>query len=100
LAAADQLIYHSEIGGDRIVFKVSHDEVLLRDAAKVMAKGCSNELLLEVDESVRDQFFHVLKRLKDVAGKSELEELKVVQQIADSLSDKNVKGGGKWWAKE
>ena len=54
---------------------------------------------MEADEIVRDQFFAVFRALKELVGKEEFEELKVLQTLSDSISSEQKKGSERWWSK-
>jgi len=76
---------------------IGHDESYLQKSARLMAKGAYNDILLESNEDVRNQFYNVFKLLKETAGEKELEDLKVLQTLMDSSSKQKQNGADKWW---
>jgi len=76
---------------------IGHDESYLQKSARLMAKGAYNNILLESNEDVRNQFYNVFKLLKETAGEKELEDLKVLQTLMDSASKQKQNGADKWW---
>lgn len=99
-ARSQQLIYLSCL---KAILKTpslfGHDKNLASEAAKVLAAGCGQNTLMEADEIVRDQFFAVFRALKELVGKEEFEELKVLQTLSDSISSEQKKGSERWWSK-
>lgn len=76
---------------------IGHNEEYLRKAAKLMAKGAYNNILLQANEDVREQFYKVYQKLKETAGDKELEDLKVLQTLMDSSSKAKKTGADLWW---
>ena len=98
LARTCQLIFISEQGGGAPEIHIyGHDEDSLRAAVKTMTMGCGVELVLTSNRDVRDQFLDTYSRIKKLAGKAELDELKLLGNFADSISDKSSKGNDLWW---
>ena len=93
LARADQLIYVSRMSKGGLG---GHDEDILRHAALVVGRVCRQDSLFGADERVREQFLHTFRDMKRVAAATELEDLKMLQTLADTLSDEK-KGPGAWW---
>ena len=99
MARTQQLIYISVLKAPLKTPSFGRDKNLAREAAKVLAAGCGQNTLMEADEIVRDQFFAVFRALKELVGKEEFEELKVLQTLSDSISSEQKKGSERWWSK-
>jgi len=59
--------------------------------------GTSQGILLETQEEVRMQFLNVWNVFKAMAGNAELEEIKVLQTLGESLAIERRLGASKWW---
>ena len=86
LARSEQLIHLADLKAP--IF--GHDKDILAKSARVMTRACVKESLFDADECVRDQFLRVFKLLKGMAGKEELDELKMLQTLSDSIVSKNL----------
>ena len=73
---------------------VGHDEDIVAEAVVLM--NVDGNFLLTANENVRLQFMDVLKQVKDLAGKAEYEQLKVLQSLAKKVSNDDDKGAKKW----
>ncbi len=76
---------------------IGHNEEYLREAVKTMARGVYKDLLLQSHQDVREQFVDVSHKLKQIAGDKELEDLKVIQTLADTASKAKKTGADLWW---
>ncbi len=92
LANADRLICISN--AENIL---GHNKSYLRDAAKTLANGAYEDILLESSQDVRDQFLDVYSALKATAGSTEFKDLKVLQTLSNSVSKDKKTGADLWW---
>ena len=101
LAKAEQLIFISKKESPNALLPFGHSKERLREAAMAISRsvGSATGILLETHEEVRLQFFTVWKSMRETARKEELEELKVIQTLSDSLSTEKLSGANKWWPK-
>jgi hypothetical protein len=76
---------------------IGHNEKYLGKAVRSIAKGAYKDILLESNEDVREQFYTVFQKLKDIAGEKEWEDLKVLQTLMDSSSNDKKTGSDRWW---
>ncbi|MCX8163731.1 MAG: hypothetical protein N3D10_04245, partial [Candidatus Micrarchaeota archaeon] len=94
IARTEQLIF---LSSNASILSIGHNKELLAEAVKTLAQGVSKDLILQAEQDVRQQFFYVIKKIKDLAGTAEFEELKTLQSLVDKISDKKVLGGSSWW---
>jgi len=96
LARTMQLLF---IADNENPFAVSHSAERLKEAGRVLAcgVGTSQGILLETQEEVRMQFLNVWNVFKAMAGNAELEEIKVLQTLGESLAIERRLGASKWW---
>ena len=73
------------------------DKNRINEIAKQFNLAAEKELIMQADESVRDQYVLVYKKCKDTFGESELEEMRAIQSISDTI-EKNKSGSDNWWA--
>lgn len=90
LAYADYYIY---LANDHWF---GHDDEL-KKAAKSISHGAYKDIILQANEDVRDQFYEVYSKLKEVAGSKEWEDLKVLQTLSNTMSVKKKTGINLWW---
>ena len=101
LAKAEQLIFISKKESPQAPLPIGHSKERLREAATTISRavGSATGILLETHEEVRLQFFTVWKSMRETADKEELEELKVLQTLSDTLPAERQSGADKWWQK-
>jgi len=90
LAYADYYIYLA----DNHWF--GHDNEL-KKSVKAISHGAYKDIILQANEDVRDQFYEVYSKLKEVAGSKEWEDLKVLQTLSNTMSVKKKTGIDLWW---
>jgi hypothetical protein len=83
LARAEQQIFLAE--NTSSLFS-SYSPEILQQAVKTLAKTDHQNILFEADSEVREQFFRVYGLFQNLAkGEIQMEELFIVQKIADKL---------------
>ena len=94
LARARQLTH---IAINSSILKLSHSTEALKEAAMVLNLGAYGSILVQCQQDVKLQFVGVWKVMKQTAGTAEMEELKVIQSYADTISQDKPTGGDAWW---
>lgn len=94
LNRAKQLIFLSE---NAEILSLGHSMDYLRQAVEFIEQGAGGqELLLEAELDVRMEFLEVLKLLKETAGTSEFEELRVFAKLQDKIRGERSMGYQRW----
>ena len=94
LARARQLTH---IAINSSILKLSHSTEALKEAAMVLNMGAYGSILVQCQQDVKLQFVGVWKEMKETAGTAEMEELKVIQSYADTISQDKPTGVDVWW---
>lgn len=94
LNRAKQLIFISE---NAKILSIGHSMDYLRQAVEFIGQGAGDqELMLEAEPDVRMEFLEVYKLLKETAGTSEIEELKVFAKLQDKIGGDRSLGYQRW----
>lgn len=94
IARASQLVF---IADQANTLSIGHSEEALRQAARVLVQGSYADILQESQDDVKEQFIETFRKIKELAGKAELEELQVLQTLHDKISSESKRGPDRWW---
>ena len=73
------------------------DKQKIKEAVLLLARSCHYNWLYTSYEDVRIQFCETIKNMKDIVGKAEWEEFKVLTSMLDSDDPSKKRGADAWW---
>ena len=73
------------------------DKQKIKEAVLLLARSCHYNWLYTSSEDVRIQFCETIKNMKDIVGKAEWEEFKVLTSMLDSDDPSKKRGADAWW---
>ena len=73
------------------------DKQKIKEAVLLLARSCHYNWLYTSYEDVRIQFCETIKNMKDIVGKAEWEEFKVLTSMLDADDPSKKRGADAWW---
>ena len=74
------------------------DKEKVKEAVVFLAHHCHSGWLYAVHESVREQYWNIIKAIKNALGQAEWDEMKAKTTLLDSWDESKKRGAQAWWA--